>query len=79
MNPMPKEFGDDRLHILSGNGAQGRDRTADTVIFSHVLYQLSYLGIPATAEAGPIETRRGLCPALRRRAGRELYSRRRAN
>ena len=29
---------------LVGNGAQGRDRTADTVIFSHVLYQLSYLG-----------------------------------
>ncbi len=28
-----------------GNGAQGRDRTTDTVIFSHVLYQLSYLGI----------------------------------
>ena len=28
-------------------GAQGRDRTTDTVIFSHVLYQLSYLGIPA--------------------------------
>lgn len=26
------------------SGAQGRDRTADTVIFSHVLYQLSYLG-----------------------------------
>ena len=26
------------------NGAQGRIRTADTVIFSHVLYQLSYLG-----------------------------------
>ena len=26
-------------------GAQGRDRTTDTVIFSHVLYQLSYLGI----------------------------------
>ena len=24
-------------------GGQGRDRTADTVIFSHVLYQLSYL------------------------------------
>ena len=30
-------------------GAQGRDRTTDTVIFSHVLYQLSYLG------AGPAE------------------------
>jgi hypothetical protein len=29
-----------------GDGAQGRDRTADTVIFSHVLYQLSYLGVP---------------------------------
>ena len=28
------------------DGAQGRDRTADTVIFSHVLYQLSYLGMP---------------------------------
>jgi hypothetical protein len=25
------------------NGGQGRNRTADTVIFSHVLYQLSYL------------------------------------
>ena len=29
-------FGDD--------GAQGRDRTADTAIFSRMLYQLSYLG-----------------------------------
>jgi hypothetical protein len=27
-------------------GAQGRNRTTDTVIFSHVLYQLSYLGAP---------------------------------
>jgi hypothetical protein len=27
-----------------GDGAQGRNRTTDTVIFSHVLYQLSYLG-----------------------------------
>jgi hypothetical protein len=24
-------------------GGQGRNRTSDTVIFSHVLYQLSYL------------------------------------
>ena len=30
---------------MMGDGAQGRDRTADTVIFSHVLYQLSYLGV----------------------------------
>jgi hypothetical protein len=29
------------------NGAQGRNRTTDTVIFSHVLYQLSYLGMAA--------------------------------
>ena len=27
------------------NGAQGRDRTADTAIFSRMLYQLSYLGL----------------------------------
>ncbi len=32
------------------NGAQGRDRTTDTAIFSRMLYQLSYLGIPARAE-----------------------------
>ena len=30
--------------MVPGNGAQGRNRTSDTVIFSHVLYQLSYLG-----------------------------------
>ncbi len=34
-----------------GNGAQGRNRTTDTVIFSHVLYQLSYLGIGLAREA----------------------------
>jgi hypothetical protein len=27
------------------NGAKGRDRTADTSIFSAVLYRLSYLGV----------------------------------
>ena len=26
------------------DGAEGQNRTADTIIFSHVLYQLSYLG-----------------------------------
>ena len=30
--------------MRKGAGAQGQNRTADTVIFSHVLYQLSYLG-----------------------------------
>ena len=35
------------------NGAQGRDRTADTAIFSRMLYQLSYLGPRlAAASAG---------------------------
>ncbi len=34
-----------------GNGAQGRNRTTDTVIFSHVLYQLSYLGAGLASEA----------------------------
>jgi hypothetical protein len=28
---------------MRGFGGQGRNRTSDTVIFSHVLYQLSYL------------------------------------
>ena len=27
------------------DGAQGRNRTTDTAIFSRMLYQLSYLGI----------------------------------
>ena len=31
-----------------GDGAQGRNRTTDTAIFSRMLYQLSYLG------AGPL-------------------------
>ena len=38
------------------SGAQGRNRTADTVIFSHVLYQLSYLGSRERA-GGPVERR----------------------
>ncbi len=31
------------------HGAQGRDRTTDTAIFSRMLYQLSYLGVPRKA------------------------------
>ena len=30
-------------------GAQGRDRTTDTAIFSRMLYQLSYLGTSLAA------------------------------
>ena len=46
-------------------GAQGRNRTTDTVIFSHVLYQLSYLGIRASARPRPGQAYRGIfsaCP-----------------
>jgi hypothetical protein len=32
------------LEVGKLNGAQGRDRTTDTAIFSRMLYQLSYLG-----------------------------------
>ena len=35
------------------DGAQGRNRTTDTVIFSHVLYQLSYLGAAEPRAVGP--------------------------
>ena len=35
--------------LFRKNGARGRNRTADTMIFSHVLYQLSYPGIAAAA------------------------------
>ena len=30
--------------VLTRSGAEGQNRTADTMIFSHVLYRLSYLG-----------------------------------
>ena len=40
----------------SGNGAEGQNRTADTTIFSRVLYRLSYLG---TSGAGCCELASG--------------------
>ncbi len=60
----------------TNNGAQGRNRTTDTAIFSRMLYQLSYLGTavpacmtPGGAKAGclpqrqaGIKTRRGRVP-----------------
>ncbi len=33
------------------SGAQGRNRTTDTAIFSRMLYQLSYLGVQRLREA----------------------------
>ena len=32
--------------LEKARGAQGRNRTTDTAIFSRMLYQLSYLGMP---------------------------------
>ena len=40
---------------------QGQNRTADTVIFSHVLYQLSYLG--TAGEQGSRALTQGPCGA----------------
>ena len=37
---------------VEGSGAQGRDRTTDTAIFSRMLYQLSYLGIRSLLRLG---------------------------
>ena len=42
---------------LKLNGAQGRNRTSDTRIFSPLLYQLSYLG-PSDRDKGLNRTRR---------------------
>ena len=40
-----------RIYVILLDG-QGRNRTADTVIFSHVLYQLSYLAGNVFVQAG---------------------------
>jgi hypothetical protein len=39
--------------VIEKNGAQGRNRTSDTRIFSPLLYQLSYLGLPAGSVGSP--------------------------
>ncbi len=47
------------------NGAQGRDRTTDTAIFSRMLYQLSYLGtsLAAGGLGAPVYSQAGqACP-----------------
>ena len=46
----PAHFGAGARLVL---GAEGRNRTADTAIFSRMLYQLSYLG----ATPGGVEVR----------------------
>ena len=46
-------------HAGRFGGAESQNRTGDTVIFSHVLYRLSYLGaskpVPAAAATSGIE------------------------
>src|SRR5580704_9676989 len=59
---------------LFQNGAQGRDRTTDTAIFSRMLYQLSYLGTSSHGGLGAaVYSQAGRpCPprfALRARRG----------
>src|SRR6185369_11645208 len=45
------------------SGAQDRNRTSDTVIFSHVLYQLSYLGTEALTSPKDGSFTRGRAPS----------------
>ena len=46
----PAHFGAGGRPVL---GAEGRNRTADTAIFSRMLYQLSYLGVAAPTGLEP--------------------------
>ncbi len=46
---------------VRGDGAQGRNRTTDTRIFSPLLYQLSYLGADWNNGCN-IQVRRDPCP-----------------
>jgi hypothetical protein len=68
------------VDLLDKNGAQGRDRTTDTAIFSRMLYQLSYLGTsnPRTGSGAPVYSQAGQpCPPTRRQppiARNEAYS-----
>jgi hypothetical protein len=49
------------------HGAQGRDRTTDTAIFSRMLYQLSYLGAaPDQVQGAPVYSQANRpCPPAR--------------
>ncbi len=65
-----------KCHGVGGNGAQGRNRTIDTAIFSRMLYQLSYLGAggaqarslpPHAFQAGGLQARGRQSPPSRAR------------
>ena len=47
-------FNDECSDGLKGSLCPGRNRTADTAIFSRMLCQLSYLGVPRSPGAKPI-------------------------
>ena len=72
-----------RCRVTEFDGAQGRDRTTDTAIFSRMLYQLSYLGAPFRLAAGligrasaPVQLARGR--RIRRRSAPRRFRRKRA-
>jgi hypothetical protein len=46
LRPTVSRLAAPRVARRAKRGAQGRNRTTDTAIFSRMLYQLSYLGIP---------------------------------
>src|SRR5208282_528310 len=52
-----------------GSGAQGRNRTTDTAIFSRMLYQLSYLGIREQRTRSAGGYRKGVRRSSRLRRG----------
>ena len=58
--------------LFRKNGAQTRNRTTDTEIFSLLLYRLSYRGIlqPLVRTVGYLATRRGLEPLTSAVTGR---------
>ncbi len=60
------------------NGAQGRNRTTDTAIFSRMLYKLSYLGAPGASRRpcwwGDIEAGGGLSSHFSRLSVRVAYA-----
>ena len=65
------------IAVKAGIGAQGRDRTTDTAIFSRMLYQLSYLGVVRLQQGAPVYSQaRWPCPPIYRRpASSELSGR----
>ncbi len=44
---------------MGEGGAEGQSRTGDTMIFSHVLYHLSYLGTPEGKTPGTTKITQG--------------------